>query len=453
QYKHHQLFQTIAQVEELILNVDLSEQEINVQEEMVRFAKVVAFVKDILEKTDADLIPQGILDSINAILQGPKNEITTFASDKNFIHLQTANQNADQLLQTVVNIPYIAKIDANYFQAATDSYQKIINNYLNNTKEHKDKFVKDLDKKLIDFTTRFAEIDTKLQEQNTANAKLEKDFSTLKEGIETELSNFRQRVDTEQATLRQGIETEQATLRKGIEAEQTSLRQTLEALSTSFQTKYTELQEQRSKEFSQKIQELQKLSDIRVIEDVKAAEAVMAILEEYEEQAEQVLGTVIRTSQAGVYKLDAIEQGKGEKFFRAWASTFMLFAVLILVGPSIFEIFMKGAPNVIVDWHDWLKRLPISLVLFFPAFYFARESTRYRNSERKSKRLEQILSTIDPYLELLDGKRSDSLKNDLKATLAEKIFDPNEGNVHSGDDEIKSILPHVTSLIAALKKK
>jgi hypothetical protein len=51
-----------------------------------------------------------------------------------------------------------------------------------------------------------------------------------------------------------------------------------------------------------------------------------------------------------------------------------------------------------------------------------------------------------------DQAHSDSLKNDLKATLAEKIFDPNEGNAPLGDDEVKSILPHLTSLISALKK-
>jgi hypothetical protein len=290
-------------------------------------------------------------------------------------------------------------------------------------------------------------IDTKISEIDYSINQLRVDTTNLRENIAAELPNFRLRVETEQASLRQGIETEQSSLRKSIEVEQSSLRQKLEEISTSFQTKHTELTETRSKEFSEKINELQQQTIQRIAEEVKASEVIISTLEKYEEQAKQVLGTVVITSQAGVYKSDALEEGRAKKFFRGWASTFMIFAVVILVGPSVFELFMKGALNVNIDWHDWLARLPISLVLLIPAFYFARESTRHSNNERKSKRRELILSTIDPYLELLEPAGRDGLK--LK--LAEKIFDPTDSETISQDDEVKGIIPHLTSLISAIK--
>ncbi len=298
-----------------------------------------------------------------------------------------------------------------------------------------------------DLQSRQSSIDAKITEIDGSLGQLRTDMTNLKQTIDAELPSFRQRVESEQTSLRQGIEAEQTNLRKSIEAEQTSLRQKLEELSTSFQTKHTEQQEQRSKEFSDKVNELQMLANQTIAERIKAAEVIIVALEKYEGQAKQVLGTVISTSQAGVYKSDAIEEGKARKFFRAWASTFMLFAVLVLVGPSIFDVLMKGAPNAAIDWHDWLARLPVSVVLFLPAFYFARESTRHSNNERKSKRREQILSTIDPYLELLDKTK----REDLKAKLAEKIFDPNDGDASSSDDDVKGVFPHITSLIAAIK--
>lgn len=293
-------------------------------------------------------------------------------------------------------------------------------------------------------------IDNKFSEIEAAISQLKTEMGVLKQTIDAELPGFRQRVESEQAALRQGIETEQSNLRKSIETEQTTLRQKLVELSTSFQTKHTEQQELRSKEFSEKIADLQQQTNQRIAEEIKASEVIIAALEKYESQAKQVLGTVVSTSQAGVYKSDALEEGRAKKFFRAWASFFMIFAVLILVGPSIYDIFMKGAPNVVIDWHDWLARLPVSAVLFLPAFYFARESTRHSNNERKSKRREQILSTIDPYLELLASEK----REELKAKLAEKIFDPNDHSVSKpSEDEMQGFLANLFAAIKAAARK
>lgn len=370
-------------------------------------------------------------------LQNILSQAQTIASELNTRHQSiteklTSLEGQRSAAQQVIDALEVIRTDAAAKKNSVDSDVLAVTQKtqeFNTLKERLDNIANELQ-------NRQSSIDEKIAEIESSLGQLRSDMANLKQTIDAELPSFRQRVESEQTSLRQGIE-----------AEQTALRQKLEELSTSFQTKHTEQQELRSKEFSDKINELQQQTNQRIAEEIKAAERIMAALEKYEDQAKQVLGTVISTSQAGVYKSDAIEEGKSKKFFRAWASTFMILAVIILIGPYIHDVIMQGLPNSTIKWEEWLARLPVSVVLFLPAFYFARESTRHSNNERKSKRREQILSTIDPYLELLDPK----IREGLKAKLAEKIFDPTDGDTTSSDDDVKGIFPHITGLIAAIK--
>lgn len=51
-----------------------------------------------------------------------------------------------------------------------------------------------------------------------------------------------------------------------------------------------------------------------------------------------------------------------------------------------------------VDWQKALYRLPFSLILFAPAVYLAKESSRHRNNEVLNRSRQHILTTIEPYL-------------------------------------------------------
>jgi hypothetical protein len=97
-----------------------------------------------------------------------------------------------------------------------------------------------------------------------------------------------------------------------------------------------------------------------------------------------------------------------------------------------------------IDWHTTIGRIPFSIILFVPAFYLARESNKHRNTEVLNRRRELILSTIDPYLALLDGERAQQIKLDI----AKGIF--SEGNLSTTDaskDEMGNLIAQITNLI------
>jgi hypothetical protein len=122
----------------------------------------------------------------------------------------------------------------------------------------------------------------------------------------------------------------------------------------------------------------------------------------------------------------------------------MLIGVAFLVIPEILMI-LSEAPYIF-DWTKVLGRIPMSLVVFVPAFYFARESGKHRNNEISNRRRQHILSTLDPYIELMEDDKAE----ELKIHVAKTVF--SEANVSpSGSDETGNLLSQLSNLAKQLK--
>ena len=53
-------------------------------------------------------------------------------------------------------------------------------------------------------------------------------------------------------------------------------------------------------------------------------------------------------------------------------------------------------------WEMGLFRVGVGLALLVPAYYCARESAKHREAEKRNRRLQIELATIEPYLEKLN---------------------------------------------------
>jgi len=100
---------------------------------------------------------------------------------------------------------------------------------------------------------------------------------------------------------------------------------------------------------------------------------------------------------------------------------------------------VKEAEKYVLDWRVTLGRVPFSLILFVPAFYLARESNKHRNNEILNRRRELILSTIDPYLALLDGKKAEEIKVEIAKGIFSEGNLPNEQTVSDSSNVIAQI--------------
>jgi hypothetical protein len=102
-----------------------------------------------------------------------------------------------------------------------------------------------------------------------------------------------------------------------------------------------------------------------------------------------------------------------------------------------------------VDWQKALYRLPFSLVLFAPAVNLAKESSRHRNNEVLNRRRQHILTTIEPYLALLDPKKAEEVKTEV----ARSLFSDAMGTAAEKDEDTSNILAQLSNLATTLLKQ
>lgn len=100
------------------------------------------------------------------------------------------------------------------------------------------------------------------------------------------------------------------------------------------------------------------------------------------------------------------------------------------------------------EWTKVLGRIPISLVVFVPAFYFARESGKHRSNEINNRRRQHILTTLDPYIELMASDKAEELKVHVAKTIFSEV-----GSDNSASDEAGNLLSQLSNLTKQLKSK
>jgi hypothetical protein len=176
--------------------------------------------------------------------------------------------------------------------------------------------------------------------------------------------------------------------------------------------------------------------------------AGIVVLDDFEAQAGKVLGSVVNTSQAGAYATYANDEKASANTFRRLAICLMGVAAMVLFLPELWHI-AQTIGGYTVDWQKALYRLPFSVVLFAPAIYLAKESTRHRNNEVLNRRRQHILTTIEPYLALLDKEKA----QEVKTEVAKSLFTDSTAAPGDADEETGNVLAQMTNLVTTLLKK
>lgn len=156
-------------------------------------------------------------------------------------------------------------------------------------------------------------------------------------------------------------------------------------------------------------------------------------------------GVTINTLQAGAYSSYANNEEKVANRYRLYASLLMLLGVGFLVLPEMRLLIENGSYNF--DWIKVVGRIPLSLVVFVPAFYFARESGKHRSNEIVNRRRQHILTTLDPYIELMKEENAEN----LRIHVAKTVFSENLPSGDSKDNETGNILSQLANLAKQIK--
>ena len=246
-------------------------------------------------------------------------------------------------------------------------------------------------------------------------------FQTQIAELGTQLESFKNqfelqkvRVDelvASQSQAFQATQTERATaFTQEVETRKTTYTQESEIRKTTF--------DQWSKDSDEKFEKL--------LTDSKSNSAAnLAKMNEHLDRAKEILGIVAASVVGGHYKETAERDFKSANIYRRLALAFFV----IMAGMIAYVVLSVNGNGF--RWEMGLFRVGVGMALLIPAYYCAKESSKHREAERRNRRLQIELATIEPYLEKLDSPE------EMKAILKEKANSYFMGQVpREPDDDV-----------------
>ena len=363
-------------------------------EELARLQKVIVQLTSTLASVDPEIANADALGNMQASAQAALGEVQAFLSNGNAAHLRNANAQADALATHILRYASTQPpVSPPAVVAAAESLGKYVADWHRNASTQLEALGKDVGK-----------VEARSMEANLAIDKLAERMTALEGQFQTQMSGFTQT--------------------------------------------FTQSEASRAERYDKWQETQQTKSDDAFAELARKYAAGLVVLTDYEDQAGKVLGSVVNTAQAGAYATYANEEKASANTYRRLAIALMGLAALVLFLPELWHVG-QVVGGYTVDWQKALYRLPFSLILFAPAIYLAKESSRHRNNEVLNRRRQHILTTIEPYLALLDPQKA----QEVKTEVAKSLFSDAMGAPAEKDEDTSNILAQLSNLTATLLKK
>lgn len=407
-FNAHALIGVWANLMELVQDDSLEEGATeDTIEDIARIKKVVIYLNGIFENIDPEVTPFNQLSNFQNSAQNCINEINAFKGNKNPGHLTNANNHADTLLIQFQQIPAsLYAVSKKNVTESVSAYSKTIGSYISKYKKQTELSVSELASHIDNLNSEIEKKESKLSE-------LSAQIDTVEQTIQQQTTEFNTQYQSSEKTRSEKFEKELSS--------------------------YTERSNQNISAYSAKSDEAFKTLSVK-------AGKIIEVLTTLQDDASKVYNVTINTLQGGAYSSYANEERKIANRYRYLASILMLLGVAFLVTPEILMILSEEPYKF--DWMKMMGRIPMSLVVFVPAFYFARESGKHRNNEISNRRRQHILTTLDPYIELMKEDKAE----ELKIHVAKTIF--SEANVSQpASDETGNLLSQLSNLAKQLKSK
>jgi predicted nucleic acid-binding Zn-ribbon protein len=363
-------------------------------EDLARLRKVVVHLNSIIKNIDPELFPYHHLASMQGQTQACINELNAYSGNGNTGHLQNANNNADQLLIMFQQLPSsLYSLSSESVNEAVTAYSTTIGGYL----------------------------------------------EQYKNSIEDNVTEAQERLETLSSSI-----TEKETELKTLTQELSTVKQAIQQQTTEFNTQYQTSESERAGKFTKAYEKYEENVDIKFKELATKSSKIIEVLVNLQDDASKVYGVTINTLQGGAYSSYADTERKTANGLRYLAGILMLIAVGFLIVPEAISLF--GTEGYEFDWKKVLGRIPLSLVVFVPAFYFARESGKHRHNETSNRRRQHILSTLDPYIELMSDNKAEELKSHVAKTVFSETTVSNDNS-----DNTSNIISQLSNLAKQIK--
>ena len=382
----------------------------NVDEEVLdhlnRLLEIAAYSKNVLAKLDDVLVPQSVLDNANGNLQNINGNLTNFENNPQIEQLAKANTRADELLINLQRTPQTSTIP-NLIDLSEDTSR-----YPETYRQSISKIISEINKKKIELEEEIKRLSGSIDTQNSNLGDLKSIIDTQKGRLDTAISDFQKQFSEAEDRRRENFDNQTNQINGEFQKLQNNLNAKMNAFSDEKQKAVANALNEYSEKTKKAIDDFNNATESAIAEQENAGKETIGYLTKKREEAAQLLDAIGTIGFTSNYKEIASQEKETANFWRYVAIGFMALGILV-VGTIIFHISSDK-----FDWKVALARVAVTITIFVPAFYAAKESSKHRQREMHNRKMELELASLGPYLELLPDKE----KLDLKSKLTEKFF-------------------------------
>ena len=396
-YKDHPVRALVSQLLDFQSRPEFAEPAV-ADNEQIAFARDKAFaiarlLQGLLEQTPATMASTTALNSIQANLQAPYNELNAYVSNKNVAHITNA---ASQCEQNV--LPLLWGLPQQVAELGEPTLAALVQNQA----------------ELSASTTR------QLVEQRDALTATQKELLTQVDTLGARLESMKEGATKERAEAAAAV----ANLQKAFAEKEIERAAAFELASSGFRQDFDKTKADFSDEASASLRDL-------ADQQSKASRIV------------QVVGNIGVT---GNYQQIANAEGTQANFWR-WV-TVAIFGTGISVAAATFIKFWDQPFSTENLWSVAI-RLLYAIAITAPAWYTARESARHRTNADRARQTELELASIGPFIELMPEEKKVAIREALTSSYFGKPVDAHQIQTPLDVANIKDL---VVEIAKALKR-
>lgn len=374
----HEINKTLMNIEKQLDKID-ADNEKYVSAETIddyeRLRRVYIHVKNELERVDPLLINIGTVNNLQVYLQNIYINLQNFHSSINIAELNQANIHADNLLREIAFISYIQeKRDIDGLKESITSFKRSAGQYISS-----------LDKKSKQVKLQLTSLKTEIE-------KTEKTVESQKTRLDTFISQ-----NLEQMNVAESRRNEQITI-----GEQKRVNDVTVLIEDSKQEVDDEIEK-----LQNKFKELEK-SLVKTQSDIEESlEAEVELIVEkiniYRKQAEELVRIISNTGMVGGYQAYANDERVAAEKWQKIA----LGAFLGMIAFIVWVFFISNGSEM--QFTTLIMRVLVVSAFLILATYSAKLANRHEKMERRYRRMELELASVNPYLAGLQEEERNAL--------------------------------------------
>lgn len=395
------LTNTLSQVQESI-GADVEHLEM-----LERIREIHQLVIEKIRNLNPNLIVFETLDAINSHVANQNGSLSVYMSNGGDI--SNLNQAVAYAGHILLQLPYLPS-------PTTPADIVGLRNAASSFREAAGRYLREIEEESTGLKTKHEELIGNLQSLTT-------EISAQKARLDAAIAEFQSQFSQAENSRRDQFT--QAETSRGNQFSES--RAALDATLAAFQKQSQETAESRSTKFTDELtanraafDQFTKETDERrqafEVDREKLAQEYIAQLEAHKKRAEDIVNVISNTGMVGGYQRVANEERKQAI---KWENI-TLGSLVGLIVVAIWAFWV--ATHTQFNWGLFSSRIFVALPFGIIAAYSARQADKHHDLERRNRRVELELASIDPYILPLP----EEVRHEVKRQLAERLFGQSE---------------------------